>query len=145
MRSRIRGAWFRHAATVIRWSRILAYAALVISGVASLLHPPASVQASAGFQLTIYTWATILVLSSVICLIGAVTDRWVGEYMGLIPLGLSAAVFAISAMSRGVSGIAGGAFLFGFFWLLASRWQEVALLRAESNRRAAAQDGEGDR
>lgn len=138
----IRRRWLRNALAVIRWSRILAYIGLAVSGAASLAHPPASVQASAGFQVTIYVWASVLCLSSIICMIGAITDRWVGEYMGLVPLGLSALVFAVSAMSRGVSGVAGGAFLFGFFWFLASRWQEVALLRVESVRRAERDAGD---
>jgi hypothetical protein len=54
--------------------------------------------------------------------------------VGLIPLSLVAAVFGVSAFSRGTVGWAGGFFLIGFAWLLAARWQEVALLRREAER-----------
>lgn len=140
----IRGNWIRNAIKAIRWSRVLAYLAVAVSGVASVLHPPASVQGAAAHGYVVLAWAALLALSSLVCAWGAITDRWVGEYVGLLPLGMSALVFAVSALSRGTTGIAGGAFLAGFFWLLASRWQEVALLRIESDRHARrVQDKEG--
>lgn len=142
----LRGVWIRHAISAIRWSRIVAYIAIAGSGVAAVVSPPASVAAAAHHGLVVYAWAILLALSSAACALGAVTDRWVGEYIGLVPLALSAAVFAFSSLARGAPGIAGGAFLFGFFWILASRWQEVALLRIESTRRARqiTADAEGD-
>jgi hypothetical protein len=84
----------------------------------------------------VLVWAGLLGLSALICLAGAITDRWMGEYVGLVPLAFSAAAFALSALARGGAGLAAGAFLVGFFWILASRWQEVALLRIESDRQA---------
>ena len=74
-------------------------------------------------------------LSAALCAAGAVLGRWPGEYAGLWPLAMVAAAFGIAALARGSASIAGGLFLIGFFWMLISRWQEVALLRIESVRR----------
>jgi hypothetical protein len=62
----------------------------------------------------------------------------------LIPLAFVAFAFGVAAISRGAVGFAGGLFLIGFFWLLVSRWQEVALLRIEADREAKIRtNGEG--
>jgi len=131
--------------SAIRWSRVIAYFAIAGSGIAAVVSPPASVAAATHHGLVLYAWAILLAVSSTVCAFGALSDRWVGEYIGLAPLALSAAVFAFSSLARGSTGVAGGAFLIGFFWILASRWQEVALLRIESTRRAkqANADAEG--
>jgi hypothetical protein len=132
---RARRHWVARAITWLRWSRVLAYAAVSLAGLLSILRPPPSIaNASDSGRLIELVWAGMMMISAAFCAWGAARERWVGEYIGLIPLASVAAVFGISAMSRGVGGWAGGFFLIGFFWILVSRWQEVALLRVESDR-----------
>ena len=131
----VRRNWLARAVTILRWTRATGYALISLSGIAAIINPPPSVAAATGHHLTTYVWATVMMLSAALCAAGAVLGRWPGEYAGLWPLAMVAAAFGIAALARGSASIAGGLFLIGFFWMLISRWQEVALLRIESVRR----------
>ncbi len=126
-----------------RWIRPLSYALVAVSGLTAIFWPPVSVKSNTS-ETVVITWAILLAVSAMFCAVGSASDRWVGEYVGLIPLGLSALVFAFSALSRGLAGIAGGAFLLGFFLWLAVRWQEVATLRIQSTQYAQHPGPDGD-
>lgn len=135
--SRLRSGWLHRALELMRWSRFLSYALIAAAGIESIIHPPVSVsQAIDGHQAVGLTWALVMTISAGLCALGAALDRWVGEYVGLIPLSIISAVFGISAISRSSVSAAGGLFLIGFFWIMISRWQEVALLRIEADRKA---------
>lgn len=128
-----RRGWLRRAYRILRASRVSGYAILALSGLVSLFIPPASVsEASQQTQVVLSAWSLLMVVAGGLCAYGAATDRWIGEYIGLIPLGMVALAYAVSALARGSVGWAGGLFLVGFFLALFSRWQEVALLRAEA-------------
>lgn len=134
---RIRQGWLRRVIQIMRVSRVAAYTMLGLAGMASVIYPPASIQqASDGARITQLVWAGVMAVAATFCAWGVARDRWVGEYIGLIPLSLVAAAFAVSALSRGQTGWSGGLFLLGFFGILFSRWQEVALLRFEADREA---------
>lgn len=130
----VRRGWLDRAVVILRWTRAIGYALIALTGVAAIVHPPASVTTATGYHLTTYVWAGVMACSAALCALGAVRGQWPGEYAGLWPLAMVAAVFGISALSRGSASIAGGLFLIGFFWMLVARWQEVALLRIESVR-----------
>ena len=135
--TRIQRGWLRRAFYFLRWSRVLTYAAISAAGCVALILPPASIDQATGRGLIVQlVWAALMAVSSAFCAWGAATDRWIGEYVGLIPLAAVAAAFAVSALGRGQVGFAAGLFLTGFFWILVSRWQEVALLRVEAERQA---------
>lgn len=128
-----RRGWLRRAYRILRASRVSGYAILALSGLVSLFIPPASVsEASQQTQVVLSAWSLLMVVAGALCAYGAATDRWIGEYIGLIPLGMVALAYAVSALARGSVGWAGGLFLVGFFLALFSRWQEVALLRAQA-------------
>lgn len=131
----VRRQWLGRAITIARWTRATGYVLVALAGLWSMINPPASVTAASGHHAVTYVWAGVMTISAGLCALGAVFGQWPGEYAGLWPLALVAAVFGISALSRGNASIAGGLFLLGFFWMLVSRWQEVALLRIESVRR----------
>lgn len=135
MFKRARSRWLARALLILRLSRGAAYLLLTAAGVNSIVHPPASVESASGASSVTFVWAGMMAVSALACALGAFTDRWVGEYVGLIPLSLVAAIFGVSALARSSASISGGLFLLGFFWILISRWQEVALLRVESERR----------
>lgn len=134
---RIRRSWLRRALRILRWSRFCAYLTISLAGVASIAIPPASIRAATGGELILLlSWSALMSVSALFCAWGAAADRWVGEYVGLIPLSAVAIAYGVSAMTRGSVGWSGGLFLIGFFWLLMTRWQEVALLRVEAIRQA---------
>lgn len=133
---RIHAEWVRRAIEVVRWTRVSAYALIACAGVASVLWPPPSVQAASDGVAVALIWAGLMAVSAAFCAFGAASDRWVGEYIGLVPLALTAMIFAVSAFARGQMSWSGGTFLLGFsFWII-TRWQEVALLRVEAERKA---------
>lgn len=141
-RARIR--WIQRAITFMRWSRVLAYGSIALAGVSSLIYPPPAIaNASAGTQAIELVWAAVMVVSAGFCAWGAAREHWIGEFIGLLPLGLVAAGFGVTSLARGTVGWSGGMFLLGFFWILMSRWQEVALLRAEAERQAKVRNGNG--
>lgn len=131
----LRRSWLVRAITILRWTRATGYILVSLTGLAAIVNPPASVTAAAGHHLVTYVWAGVMAISAALCAVGAIAGAWPGEYAGLWPLAMVAAVFGISALSRGSASLAGGLFLLGFFWMLVARWQEVALLRVESVRR----------
>lgn len=126
-----------------RWIRLGAYLSIACAGAAAVVWPPQSVRATAGHNASTVAWAVLMAVSSALCAVGAGSNRWWGEYVGLIPLGTTAIVFALSAISRGPTSYAGALFLIGFLMFLAARWQEVALLHYEALR--GAQRNRGDR
>lgn len=132
---RVRRQWLGRAMMFLRWSRAAGYFLVALAGLLSIVRPPVSVQAATGHHVTTYVWAGVMMVAATMCAIGSISGRWVGEYVGLVPLCLVSAAFGIAALSRGNNSVAGGLFLLGFFWILLSRWQEVALLRVESVRR----------
>lgn len=140
----MRRGWISRAVEIMRLTRVIAYVLIALAGGASILWPPLSVtQASEGRPVA-YVWAGLMAVSGLFCAAGAATDRWIGEYVGLVPLSLVAAIFGVSALSRGNVSWAGGLFLLGFFWILIARWQEVALIRVEADRTARERSGQPD-
>lgn len=131
----VRRGFVTRARLLLRWSRTVGYMLVAAAGIVSIIRPPVSVTAASGDHTITYIWAGVMTIAAILCAVGALTGRWVGEYAGLVPLCFVAAVFGISALARGGPSLAGGLFLLGFFWVLLSRWQEVALLRVESLRR----------
>ena len=132
----VRKHWLERAVIWLRWSRAAGYTLVALAGAWSLVEPPVSVSNATGHHVLVtYVWASVMAVSGISCAVGAASGRWPGEYAGLWPLAFVAAAFGISALARGSASIAGGLFLLGFFWILVSRWQEVALLRIESVRR----------
>ncbi len=138
-----RRAWLRRAFRVIRWTRFAGYVFLAMSGTASIWYPPASIADAVQTRLVAVLWSALIVVSAAVCAYGAAANHWVGEYVGLVPLACVALAFGLAAMGRGHVGWAGGAFLVAFFWVLVSRWQEVALLRIEALK-ATRETGHGD-
>ncbi len=138
---RVRQRWMRRAITFMRWSRVAAYMCVAFAGLFAVAYPPTSIAVATGSgHIVQIAWAILMLISAGFCAYGALADRWIGEYVGLVPLGFAAAAFGISSLSRGTVGTAGGLFLVGFFWMIVSRWQEIALLRAEADRSAHAQN-----
>jgi peptidoglycan/LPS O-acetylase OafA/YrhL len=148
-----RWLWHRYGETLAprlaharHWTRFGAYTLITLAGVAAIVYPPQSVRTTAGDHSATLAWAGLMALSAAACAVGAASNSWVGEYIGLIPLAATVLVFAVSALEprhRGVGRWPVPARLPGAFM---ARWQEVALQRYDAQRAAPDRgDGDGDR
>lgn len=139
---RVRRGWVDRVVFWLRWSRFAAYLLITLAGVAAIIWPPTSVRdASGGGHVLPFIWAGLMAVSAAFCAGGVMVDRWVGEYIGLIPLAFVALIFGVSALARGNASWSGGLFLLAFFWILVTRWQEAALLRGEALKTFHRRDG----
>lgn len=115
--------------------RAAAFSLLAAGGIAAMVWPPPAVQAATSPVYALaYLWATLLVIGGIASALGAATDRWLGEYVGLWPLIMVFAIYGLSAFasSRGLVAVAGGCVLTAVAALLLARWQDVALIRREA-------------
>jgi hypothetical protein len=114
--------------------RVLGYLAMAVAGLAAIMWPPPSVQHAANRWLA-YVWAAFLLLGGVACAVGDALDVWIGEYVGLVPLGLAWTIFGVSAAAtRRPTAVAGAAALLAVALLLGARWRDVSALRREATR-----------
>lgn len=129
-----------------RIARILMYVGLSLSGFFATIFPSRLVVDQVGGELVI-VWGISMFVSSLICLWGTLTDKWLGEFAGL-PL-LSSVLFlygfsallsfiSISINDSSLMREQGPLFAYGFvvvssgFGLIA-RWQDVASIKNASH------------
>lgn len=83
----------------------------------------------------VYVWAAMILIGGLSSAVGTWLDRWFGEYIGLWPLAMTLAVYAVAlaatSAARGTTPAA--ALLFaGFSLLFVARWKHVAMIRREA-------------
>ena len=118
-----------------RWFSAVGYALMACAGVAAIYWPAPSVRsATSGVDQLLYLWDAFLVAGGLLSLFGAVTDRWVGELLGLPLLAAVFAVYGLSAfLAAYASGrpmsVAGGCALTSVALILVGRWRELGVVR----------------
>lgn len=125
-----------HEITLRRGWRIPMYAGLVVSGVFATIDPSRLVIRQVSFVVAIL-WAVAMIVSALICLFGALTDRWIGEYTGLPLLASVLALYGGSALlsysaETGFVILAYGAVVISFSFGLMARWVDVKLVKKAS-------------
>ncbi|GGM14393.1 hypothetical protein GCM10012279_35620 [Micromonospora yangpuensis] len=108
---------------------------MAAAGIGAAAYPTPSVRDATGPL--VYLWATFLVIGGLLAAYGAVTDRWIGEHLGLPLLWAAHGVYAVVlaaalAPASAVASLAIGAFAL----LLFGRWRDVATVRREATRQA---------
>lgn len=125
---------------IARGARTVGYTLMGAAGAAAMVWPPQSVTTatSPNARSLVYVWAGLMVVGGVSSALGAATDRWLGEYVGLWPLILTFMVFGMTSFgsSRGPVAYAGGFCLSAVAALLVGRWRDTALIRKEADRQA---------
>jgi hypothetical protein len=116
-----------------------------LAGAAMLFWPSAAVEAATSptSGVLVYVWALVFLVSGFISWLGALTDRWLGEYAGLPALALTFLVYGLSAFGASggrPSAIAGGLALSAIAALLMALWHEVDVVRREALK-AASREG----
>lgn len=118
-----------------RGVRVTGYAMMAAAGAVAFAIPISSIKSSTGWL--VYVWASFLLLGGIAAGLGAFTDRWIGELLGL-PLITSAwaVYFVVLTLARTASALAAG-LAFGAVALgMWARWQDVSTIRQEADRAA---------
>lgn len=118
-----------------RTARIAGYVMMACGGGVAFAIPAGSIQASAGAL--VYLWATFLLLGGVMCAAGALTDRWLGELVGLPLISSAFGVYCVVLGLRGGANGTAAALAFGAIALiLMARHQDITVVRREAARAA---------
>lgn len=123
-----------------RGFRVMAYSMLTIAGPMAILYTPPSLAETMGPQWTA-VWGIFLFVGALGCLVGSITDMWIGEFLFLNLLGSAIAVYAGFALSTALDGsdpgrFAGGLCLLALDLLFADRLFSVIMLGKASQRAA---------
>lgn len=119
-----------------RYAYALAYLLMACAGVAAAYWPAPSVRTATGGGISpqLYVWDAFLLVGGLASGFGAVTDRWVGEYIGLPLLVAVFGVYGVSAFftalaSESPASIAGGMALSSIALLFIGRWRDLGMIR----------------
>jgi hypothetical protein len=108
---------------------------MAAAGVGGAAVPTPSVQQATGSL--VYLWAAFLAVGGSVSALGAVTDRWIGEYTGLPLLWAAWGVYSVVlATLLSPASLVAALALAAVGLLLYSRWRDVALVRWEATRLA---------
>lgn len=121
-----------------RVARAVAYALFALAGIAAIAWPSPAVATATGWL--VYVWAAFLLFGGTMATVGAVTDRWIGEYAGLPLLFSAFGVYSLVIGSTARLTSVAGAFALGAITAkLFARWQDVGEVRREATARARQQ------
>lgn len=114
--------------TLYRTLLCLSYSLFALAGVGALVWPQPAVE-SASNRLTASVWGALFLIGGASSALGVLTDRWLGEFAGLLPLIAVWLVFGLAAAYAAGVGhperLAGAAALLAVTMLLVSRWAAV--------------------
>lgn len=117
------------------------YLFLAATGLFAIISPSKSVSEATGWG--VYLWAAFLLFGGSSGLWGTVTDKWFGEYIGLIPLMFSFLIYSVIllALSPSLGGIALGCLLLAIGAAMLVRHREVSYIRRVATRSARNEEG----
>lgn len=129
----------------LRLLRGMMYAGLAISGILATMDKSSIVVAQVSFTVAIL-WSVAMAVSAVICLAGAITDRWIGEFSGLPLLVAVIAMYSIAAVgsaweNKDLFHLAFGFFAFSYGVGLAARWEDVRSIKKAASEGGANEEG----
>ena len=115
-----------------RKARRFPYLLMFLAALSSLfIAPSASVSNQMG-DIVQGVFTVVFITSAFMCFIGAATDWWIWEYMGLIPLYGSFVIFGVAIIGYGfVTGwqvLPAGLSVLGFGFMFRARWKDIAFL-----------------
>jgi len=115
--------------------RFLSYTMMAAAGGVAFAIPVSSIEASTGWL--VYLWAAFLLLGGILSGWGSITDRWIGELMGL-PLISSAfgVYFDVLGLAFTVKATTASLAFGAIALVLVARWQDVSKIRQEADRAA---------
>jgi hypothetical protein len=115
--------------------RVVSYVMMAMAGALSFAIPVSSIEATTGWL--VYLWAAFLLLGGILSGWGAVTDRWIGELLGLPLISSAFAVyFVVLGLAFTLRGSVASLALGGIAAFAFARWQDVSKIRQEADRQA---------
>jgi hypothetical protein len=118
-----------------RGVRVAGYAMMAAAGAVAFAIPVGSIQSATGWL--VYLWAAFLLVGGILCSAGALTDRWIGELIGLPLISSAFGVYFVVLGLAFTPRAAAAALAFGavalFLW---ARWYDVSRIRQEADRQA---------
>ncbi len=113
--------------------RVAGYVMMAAAGAVAFAIPVRSIESSTGWL--VYLWAAFLLVGGLLCGYGAVTDRWIGELLGL-PLISSAfgVYFVVLGLAFTVPGAAISLVFGAISLFLLARWRDISIVRQEADR-----------
>lgn len=111
------------------------YLGLVISGALTFFYPSDLVDNQVG-GVVVALWSASMVISALLCLVGSILDKWLGEYSGIPLLASVLGLYALSAiLGAGVGSftlLAYGLVVLSFVLGLVARWKDVRAVKRTS-------------
>jgi len=124
-----------------RVPRGLCYLSLIVTGIFAFISPSDTVSEATGWG--VYLWAAFLFLGGAYSLWGVITDKWIGEYVGLIPLTFAFIIYSVVMLgSTPVSWgrMALGSLLLAMAMMMIVRHREVSFIRKVATHSANKED-----
>jgi uncharacterized membrane protein HdeD (DUF308 family) len=114
-----------------RWAYAAGYLLMAVAGVFAGIWPSQNVSnAAAAEEWLVLVWVAFLVIGGICSSVGAATERWLGEYIGLPLLGSVFAVYGLAAFANTSRSVyAAGALFLAIALLISSRWLDVSYAR----------------
>ena len=111
---------------------IVPYLLMCLAGLSSLFIAPSTSVSSQMGDVVQVVFSIVFIASAFMCFLGAATDWWILEYMGLIPLFGSFVTFGVAIIGYGfVTGwqvLPAGLSVLGFGLMFFARWKDIAFL-----------------
>lgn len=118
-----------------RGVRVVSYGLMAAAGGVAFAIPVTSIEAATGWL--VYMWAAFLLFGGILSGWGSITDRWIGELLGLPLISTAFAVyFVVLGLALTVRAAAASLVLGSIALFLVARWQDVSKIRQEADRAA---------
>lgn len=118
-----------------RVTRGLSYLTLLVAGISLTVSPTQTVTTTLGA--VVYAWTVLLALGSLASLLGSITGRWLGEFVGLPATATTMLVYSLIIMFGGEFSLvkfAFGLIMLSFGLKMAARWDDIRCIAAASKR-----------
>ena len=118
-----------------RAARIVKYTFLALAGTAMFFAASAVLTSALGVM--VYAWAVMMFAGGAVCILGVLTDWWLGEFVGTVPLFFVFLMFAFVFLYTGFADaqparIAFGCIFASFATWVAARFMDIWNLAASS-------------
>ncbi len=118
-----------------RSTRVMAYVMWTVAGLVSFYIPVISIRSTTSWL--VYVWGFFLITGGLLCTYGSLTDKWIGELIGLPLLSSAFAVwFVVLGLAFTTSGTVGSLTFGGITAYLLARWRDVGIVSKEADRKA---------
>lgn len=129
------GATLLTASHIRRVGRSAMYAGLFLTGIV-FSFTPSDVISDELAPVAVICWSAAMAATALVCFVGSVSGRWIGEYSGIPLLAATLAVYSVATLSQAdedsLARVAYAILLMSFASGLFARWRDVQRIRKVS-------------